>query len=98
MDMNMDKQEKVYYFTALIGLRGTAPRCRKIEYHSIDLAKKVPLDLSLEQIDDLKSKAKIALTKYKNVSAATINLYYTIDEGEFTSMEIMGLRNKTISL
>jgi hypothetical protein len=97
METNVIEQKEVY-FTALIGLKGTAPRCRKIEYHSIDLAKKVPLDLSLEQIDDLKKQANEVLLKYKNVSNATINLYYTIDEGGFTSMEIMGLRNIKIRL
>lgn len=96
----MNKGTKINYFNTWVRIKGTAPRCRKIDRHLVDLVKQFPINYSAEQLEELKNKAKAIIAKYKNVSSAELHLSYTTHEvgSYFEQTELFDKRHQDFKL
>lgn len=84
----------VPFRSCYLSITGTAPRCRKVDRHTVNLTNRaVDVDVAI-----VESEARAILARYKNVQRASIQLNYAERSGGFVTTVIFDERHKSIRL
>lgn len=84
----------VPFRSCYLSITGTAPRCRKVDRHTVNLTNRaVDVDVAV-----VEAEARAILATYKNVQRASVQLSYAERSGPFVTVEIFDPRHITVRL